>query len=166
MFSWDIQRQTPLWCFWCTKILSPILDYISEQVEKASLSPSPDDDLDIDFIHLLKKALGLLGAKKQMVDLVRTDWKSDRIEDLVDKCQKKSKVGSFAHDFTLLPKPAFQPSVAHMLNNFCGNNAAIWPANQIISQLTKMMQSLALSVRTLQTHVGQALLSKIPPNIS
>ena len=38
----------------------------------------------MDFADLLKKALGLLGAKKKLVDLVCTDKKSNCIEDLVD----------------------------------------------------------------------------------
>ncbi len=54
----------------------------------------PDDDLEMDFTDLLEKALGLLGAKNQMVNIVRNDKRSDRIEDLVDKCEKKSRIGS------------------------------------------------------------------------
>ncbi len=45
----------------------------------------------MEFTNLLKKSLRLLGAKKQMVDIARTDKKSDRIEDPVDKCKKKLK---------------------------------------------------------------------------
>ena len=44
----------------------------------------------MDFVDLLKKALGLLGAKKKLVDLVRIDKKSDRIENLVEKCKTKT----------------------------------------------------------------------------
>ena len=62
----------------------------------------PDDDLHMDFANLLKKALGLLGAKKKLVDLVRTDKKSDRIEDLVDKCEKKTRISSAANYSTPL----------------------------------------------------------------
>ena len=72
----------------------------------------PDDDLNMDFADLLKKALGLLGAKKKLVDLVRTDKKSDRIEDLVDKCEKKTRISSATNYITPLPESAFQPPVA------------------------------------------------------
>lgn len=52
------------------------------------------------------------------------------------------------------------------MSTLYGNGATILPANQKIDQLTEMMQSLTLLVRTFQTHVGQASLSKIPLSIS
>ena len=67
----------------------------------------PDDDLHMDFADLLKKALGLLGAKKKLVDLVRTDKKSDQIEDLVDKCEKKTRISSATNYSAPLPESAF-----------------------------------------------------------
>lgn len=67
----------------------------------------PDDDLNMDFADLLKKALGLLGAKKKLVDLVRMDKKNDRIEDLVDKCEKKTQISSATNYFNPLPESAF-----------------------------------------------------------
>lgn len=64
----------------------------------------PDNDLHMDFTDLLKKALGLLGAKKKLVDLVRTDKKNGRIEDLVDKCENKTQISSA---ILLYPTPHF-----------------------------------------------------------
>ncbi len=41
----------------------------------------PDEDEDIDFKDLLKKASALVGAKKRMINLILTDKKNDRITD-------------------------------------------------------------------------------------
>ena len=114
----------------------------------------PDDDLHMDFADLLKKALGLLGAKKKLVDLVRTDKKSDRIEDLVDKCEKKTRISSAANYSTPLPESAFQPPVATPIHSAYSSTADPRPVDRKIDQLTEMMQGLALSVRTLQSRAG------------
>ena len=66
----------------------------------------------MNFADLLKKALGLLGAKKKLVDLVWTDKKSDRIENLVDKCEKKTQISSTTKYSAFLSKSGFQPPVA------------------------------------------------------
>lgn len=50
----------------------------------------PDNDLYMDFANLLKKALELLEAKKKLIDLVQRDKKSNRIEELINKCEKKT----------------------------------------------------------------------------
>lgn len=50
----------------------------------------PDNDLYMDFANLLKKALELLEAKKKLIDLVQRDKKSNRIEEFIDKCEKKT----------------------------------------------------------------------------
>ncbi|MCJ1348653.1 hypothetical protein MMC31_006886, partial [Peltigera leucophlebia] len=109
----------------------------------------PDDDLNMDFADLLKKALGLLGAKKKLVDLVRTDKKSNRIEDLVDKCEKKTQISSATNYFTPLPESAFQPPVATLITKTYSDAADPRPVDRKIDQLTEIMQGLALSVRTL-----------------
>lgn len=69
----------------------------------------------MEFANLLKKALGLLGVKKKLVDLVLTDKKSDQIEDLVDKYKKKTRISFAANYFALLPKSAFQLPVATLI---------------------------------------------------
>lgn len=109
----------------------------------------PDDDLHMDFADLLKKALGLLGAKERLVDLVRTDKKTDRIEDLVDKCDTKTRISSGANYSTPLPESAFQPPVATIIPTAYPGAADPRPVDKKIDQLTEMMQGLALSVRTL-----------------
>ena len=64
------------------------------------------------------------------MDLVRTNKKTDRIEDLVDKCEKNTRISSTINHSTSLPESAFQPPVAV-------------PINTVYS-------GLVLSVRTLQ----------------
>lgn len=103
----------------------------------------------MDFADLLKKALKILGAKKKLVDLVWTDKKSDWIENLIDKCEKKTQI-SFATNYsTFLSKSAFQPPVATFIPITYFGAANSRPVDKKIDQLTKMMQSLALSVHTL-----------------
>lgn len=114
----------------------------------------PDDDLHMEFANLLKKALGLLGAKKKLVDLFWTDNKSDRIKDLVNKCEVKTQISLATHYFVPLPALAFQPPIAaHIPTTYSG--IADYPSpDDKIDQLTKMMQNLALSIRTLGSRAG------------
>lgn len=114
----------------------------------------PDDGQHMDFVDLLKKALGLLGANKKLMYLVRIDKKSDRIEDLVGKCETKTRISSAANYSTPLPESTFQPPVATLIPMTHSSTADPWPVNKKIYQLIKMMQGLALSVRTLQSRAG------------
>lgn len=63
-----------------------------------------DNDLNIDFANLLKKALGLLKTKKKLVNLVLIDKKS---EDLVNKYEKKTQVSFIINHFMPLPESTF-----------------------------------------------------------
>lgn len=49
----------------------------------------PDDDLKMDFDDLLKKAMGLLGAKKKLASLVQVEKAGQEVENLVGKCDYK-----------------------------------------------------------------------------
>lgn len=49
-------------------------------------SLDPDDDLNIDFENLLKKAMRLLGAKKKLASMVQIKIKSQGIKDFMEKC--------------------------------------------------------------------------------
>lgn len=46
----------------------------------------PDDDVNMDFEDLLKKAMELLMAKKILVSLIQVKKKIQGVEDLVVKC--------------------------------------------------------------------------------
>ncbi len=74
------------------------------------------------FTELLKKALRLLGAKKCIEDIKHIDKRRNRIEKLVNKCKKKSRIRSLAKYFMPLPEPAFQPLVAPAMSILCGNS--------------------------------------------
>lgn len=67
-----------------------------------------DNNLYIDFVDLLKRALRLLSTKKKLIDLVWTDKKSDQIEDLVNKYKRKAQINSVTNYSVLLPVFAFQ----------------------------------------------------------
>lgn len=113
-----------------------------------------DNNLHINFADLLKKALGLLGAKKKLVNLVWIDKKSDQIEDLVDKCKKKTQISSAANYSTILPESALQPLIVTFIPTTFSGVANSWPINKKIDQLIEVMQSLALFVCTLQEKTG------------
>ena len=104
----------------------------------------PDEDEDMDFKDLLKKALALVGSKKRMIDLIRIDKKNDRITDLVDKCEKKSKIISTFSNTSSLPESAFQPSITPVTVATLG--LIVNMGEKKINKLTKMMHSLAFSV--------------------
>lgn len=55
---------------------------------------APDDDLTMDFDDLLKKVMGLLGAKKELLSLVYVEKEGKGMEDLVGKCDHKTRVNS------------------------------------------------------------------------
>lgn len=108
----------------------------------------PDDDLHMDFTDLLKKAFELLGTKKKLVDLVRTNKKTDRIEDLIDKCKKNNQICSAINHSTPLPESTFQILVAIFINTIYSGLAHFQPLNK--HQLIDMLQGLVLSVHILQ----------------
>ena len=91
-----------------------------------------DDDQHMDFADLLKKALGLLRAKKKLVDLVCTNKKSDYIENLVEKYETKTQISSAVNYSTLLPESAVQPPVAISRNTMYSNAADPQPVDKKI----------------------------------
>ena len=51
-----------------------------------------DDDLNMDFDDLLKKAMKLSAAKKKLASMVQIEKKSQEIEDFVEKCNHKTHI--------------------------------------------------------------------------
>ncbi len=100
------------------------------------------------------------------MNLVSTDKKSSGIEDLVDKCKKKSRISSSANKLTFLLESSFQLSVAPVASTLYSNSATIRPTDKKMNQFIEIIQSLVLLVRTLQTHVEHISLSKTLPNIA
>ncbi len=71
-----------------------------------------DDDLNIDFDDLSKKTIGLLKAKKKLASLVQVEKKSQEVEDLVEKCDYKTRISSTPYRlFMRSPIPTFQPPI-------------------------------------------------------
>ena len=90
----------------------------------------------------------------KLVDLVRTDKRSDRIEDLVNKYETKIQISFAANYSAPLPESVFQPPVATRISTTHSGTADSRPVDKKIDQLTEMMQSLALSVCTLQSRAS------------
>ena len=55
---------------------------------------NPDDDLNMDFDDSLKKAIGLLGAKKKLASIVQVEKERQGVENLVEKCNYKTHISS------------------------------------------------------------------------
>ena len=83
-------------------------------------------------------------AKKKLVDLVWTDKKSYQIDDLVEKCEKKTRISSIANYSTLLSKSIFQIPVSTFIPIIYFGVADSWPVNKKIDKLTVILKSLAL----------------------
>lgn len=86
--------------------------------------------------------------------MVWINKKSDKIEDLVNKCEIKTRISSTASYSAPLPVSAFQPPIATLIPIIYFGTADSWPVDSKIDQLTKMIQSLTLSIRTLESKAG------------
>ena len=110
----------------------------------------PDDDLELDFQELLQKTTKMIKLKKKLGGMVRSDEKNSQVSDLVDRCDQEALIGSPPNAFAPLPASTFLPPVAAANTNVVSKSE-----DKNVKELTEMMQSLALSVRTIQTHLGQ-----------
>ncbi len=115
----------------------------------------PDNDLNMDFDDLLKKAMALLGAKKKLASLVQVEKKSQEVEDLVEKCDYKTRISSIPNcPFMQSPISTFQPLIPPTHTPVQTGRADYQPVDKKINHLTEMMRVLALSVRNLQNNTG------------
>ncbi len=107
----------------------------------------PDDDLNIDFSDLLKKAMRLLGAKKKLASIVKVEKKSQEVKDLVEKCDYKTHISSTPNRLlTQSPIPTHQPLIFPAPTSVHTSGVDYRPLNKKIDHLTEMMNDLALSV--------------------
>lgn len=113
----------------------------------------PDNDINMDFEDLLKKAMRFLMAKKKLVSLVHVKKESQGAEDLVVKSDYKSWIGFNPSSF-MTPSPV----LTYHLPNFQFatsvqmSDADYQPVEKKIDHLTKMMRGLALLVWSLQNN--------------
>ncbi len=114
----------------------------------------------MDFKDFLNKALGLVGSKKSMIDLIRTDKKNYQITDLVDKCEKKSKITSTLNTTAPLHKSAIQPPIAQVTVAALG--LTVNAGEKKMDEPTEMIRSLAFSVRTLQQNANIGVVEPQP----
>ena len=132
-------------------------------------SLDPDDDLNMDFDDLLKKAMGLLGAKKKLASMVQVEKESQRIEDLVEKCNQRTRISS-TPNVTPPSVPTHQPLNFSATTSVQISGADYRPVDRKIDHLTEMIKGLAISVRTLQNNIGlpaiENVRSQLPPTIS
>lgn len=63
----------------------------------------PNDDLNMEFDDLLKKAIELLEAKKKLASLIYIEKKGQEVENLVETCNNKTRISSMQTVYSLLP---------------------------------------------------------------
>ena len=123
----------------------------------------PDNDLNMEFDDLLKKAMGLLGAKKKLASLVHVEKEGQEVEDLVEKCDYKTRVSPTPNHLLTPPSvPAYQPPILPAITSVQTSSADYRPVDKKIDHLTEMMKSLALFVWTLQNNTGHSAESSRP----
>ena len=111
----------------------------------------PDDDLNMEFDDLLKKAMGLLGAKKKLASLVYIEKEGQEVEDLVEKCEHKTRISSTRNRLLTFPSMhAHQSPILPAVSSFQARGTDYRLVDKKIDQLTEMMKGLALSVWTFQ----------------
>ncbi len=118
----------------------------------------PDNDLNMDFDDLLKKAMRLLGAKKKLASIVQVEKKSQEVEDLVKKCDYKTHISSTPNRLLKQPPiPTYQLLIFLAPTSVQISGADYRPLDKKIDHLTEMMKGLALLVQTLQNNAGPSV---------
>ena len=111
---------------------------------------NPNDDLNMDFDDLVKKAMRLLGAKEKLASLVQVEKKSQEVENQVENCDYKTRISSTPNSlFMQSPIPIFQPLISSTHTLVQTGSANSRPVDKKIDHLTEIMNGLALSVQTL-----------------
>lgn len=109
----------------------------------------------MDFDDLLKKAMGLLGAKKKLSSLGQVEKADQEVENLVEKCDYKTRISSTSNRLLTQPLiPTYQPPIIPNHTSVQISGADYRPIDKKMDHLTEMMKDLALLVRTLQNNNG------------
>lgn len=117
----------------------------------------PNNNLNMEFDNLLKKAMGLLEAKKKLATLVHVKKEDQEVGELVEKCDYKAQISSNPNRlFISLSMPTYQSPILPAVSSFQAGGAEYWPVDKEIDQLKEMMQGLALSVWILQNYIGHS----------
>ena len=123
-----------------------------------------DDNLNMNFDDLFKKAMGLLGAKKKLASMVQVEKESQGVEDLVEKCNHRTRINSTPNRVITPPSvPTYQPLNFPAATPVQTTSADYRLVDRKIDHLTEMMKGLALSVRTLQNNTGLPATENIQP---
>lgn len=98
----------------------------------------------------------MVKLRKKLGGMVRLGGVDSQVTDLVDRCNQEAPIISPPSAFAPLPDSTFGPPVAASGAN---------PEDKNAKKLIGMMRSLALSVRALQAHLGQAQIGVSQPSL-
>lgn len=80
--------------------------------------------------------------------MVKSDKRNSQVSNLVDRYDKEALISLLPNPSASFPSSIFKPFIVFTSSNFLTRIE-----NKNIKRLTKMMQSLVLSVWTIQTHL-------------
>lgn len=86
----------------------------------------------------------MVKPKKKLDDIVKSDKKISQVSNLVDRCDEEALISFLLNISVPFSNFTFRPPTA-----ISSTNSIIESKNKNIKQLTKIMQSLALLVRTI-----------------
>lgn len=91
----------------------------------------------------------MIKLKKKFNGMRRLDKKNSQVSSLVDRCNQEALINYPPNVFTFLLTSIFLPLVAAANINMVSKSE-----DKNVKELTEMIQSLALLVHTIQTHLG------------
>ena len=114
-----------------------------------------DNKKALDFNNILKKTYIFIKSKKQIVELATTNIKNDKISNLVHKFAKKSYLKQLFSGLFALSVLVFQVPVIPFTSVI---TITLFQNDKKIENLINMMQTLALSIHTLQNNTSATLI--------
>ena len=160
ILKWNLNTFTKSWWF-----IQELTTYLKNEMF-VWYELDLDNVVNIDFDDLFKKTVRLLIAKKMLANLVHVEKESEKVEDLVIKYDYKSRISSNPSSFVIpLLTSAYHPSYFPSPLSVQTNGTNYRPVDKKIHHLTEMMNSLVLSVRTLQNNIGSSPNENIRPRL-
>lgn len=105
----------------------------------------PDDNVNINFENLFKKAISLFVAKKKWASLVQFEKEGQRVENSVEKCDYKTCI-SFTLNYLIAPTSVMNYYPLNFLaTTFVQtSDADYWLVYKKINHLIEIIKGLAL----------------------
>lgn len=108
---------------------------------------NPDNDLNDNLDDFIKKVMGLLWAKKKLANVVYVENKRQKVKDLVEKYNYKTRINSILNYFIILSFILTYPLFKFLASSLVQiNDINYWLVYKKIHHFMEMMKDLALLV--------------------